>query len=136
MEALWTGLWAYAVLFDIDVYFGVASFFGTDPSVHQKSLNLLHQIARAPENWRVGVRPDVGVNINYAPIEKTEERQIMRDLPPLIKGYLRLGAYVGEGVFVDHQFGTTDVMIVTLIDRAPERYKQHFIHATGLERKN
>ena len=56
--------------------------------------------------------------------------------PPLIKGYLRIGAYVGEGVFVDHQFGTTDVMIVTLIDQTPDRYKQHFRQATGLDRKN
>lgn len=136
MEALWTGLWAYAVLFDIDVYFGVASFFGTDPKKHQRALNLLHQIARAPDNWRVKVRPDVGTNINYAPVDTADEREIISELPPLIKGYLRLGAYVGEGVFVDHQFGTTDVMIVTLIDNAPTRYKQHFIHATGLERKN
>ncbi len=38
MEALWTGLWAYSVLYDIDVYFGVASFEGT---------NVAHPVRRA-----------------------------------------------------------------------------------------
>ncbi len=61
---------------------------------------------------------------------------IMKKLPPLVKGYLRIGAYVGDGIFIDKQFGTTDVMIITLLDQMPERYKQHFRTLTGLDRKN
>ena len=136
MEALWTGLWAYAVLYDIDVYFGVASFEGADPKVHKEALDLLNAIAKPPENWRVSARPDVGELIDYADVKPEEQKRLLSGLPPLIKGYLRIGAYVGEGVFVDHQFGTTDVMIITLIDQTPERYKQHFRQATGLDRKN
>jgi len=136
MEALWVGLWAYAVLYDIDVYLGVASFEGTDPDEHLEALSLLHHTARAPENWSVKARKDVGTNINYLPLGGLNQRSVINALPPLIKGYLRVGAYVGDGVFVDHQFGTTDVLILTPIDQVPERYKQHFIQATGLDRKN
>ncbi|MFB9140728.1 GNAT family N-acetyltransferase [Maritalea porphyrae] len=136
MEALWIGLWAYAVLYDIDVYFGVASFEGTDPQAHIDGLSLLHHTAKPPEKWGVSARPDVGVSVEYKPAETLNQREIVKSLPPLIKGYLRIGAFVGDGAFVDHQFGTTDVMIVTLLDQMPERYKQHFVHATGLDRKN
>ncbi|WP_299348571.1 GNAT family N-acyltransferase [uncultured Maritalea sp.] len=135
MEALWAGLWAYAVLYDIDVYFGVASFEGTDPEAHLEALSLLHHTAHPPQSWAVHARSDVGTSIDYLDINALDQREIIKDLPPLIKGYLRVGAHVGDGAFVDHQFGTTDVMIVTLIDDVPERYKRHFIQATGLDRK-
>lgn len=136
MEALWVGLWVYAILYDIDVYFGVASFEGTNPDVHLEALSLLHHTASPPQNWSACARTDVGVTIQYLEQDSLNQRQIVQDLPPLIKGYLRVGAYVGDGAFVDHQFGTTDVMIVTLIDQIPDRYKQHFVQATGLDRKN
>jgi putative hemolysin len=44
--------------------------------------------------------------------EDIDPKAALRALPPLIKGYLRLGAMIGEGAVVDHQFGTTDVLIV------------------------
>jgi L-ornithine Nalpha-acyltransferase len=47
-------------------------------------------------------------------------------LPPLIKGYLRLGATVGDGAVVDHEFGTTDVLIVLPISEIKQRYFEHF----------
>jgi putative hemolysin len=33
-------------------------------------------------------------------------------VPALIKGYLRLGGFVGEGAYVDRAFNTTDVCLV------------------------
>ncbi|MGJ8528695.1 GNAT family N-acetyltransferase [Maritalea sp.] len=136
IEALWTGLWAYSVLYDIDVFFGVASFEGVDVQEHIKPLSYLHHSAQTPEKWHVRARPDVGEQVNYLDEQAYDKKQMIRELPPLIKGYLRVGSYVGEGVFVDRQFGTTDVMIVALIDQMPERYKQHFRAATNLDRKN
>lgn len=50
----------------------------------------------------------------------------MRALPPLIKGYLRLGAYIGEGAVIDKQFNTTDVLIVLPVSDINERYFAHF----------
>ena len=45
---------------------------------------------------------------------------------PLIKGYLRLGAYIGDGAVIDHQFGTTDVLIIVPVEAMKERYFVHF----------
>ena len=48
----------------------------------------------------------------------------------MIKGYLRLGAYIGDGAVVDHEFGTTDVLIVLPVSAIKKRYVEHF--ETGL----
>ena len=44
--------------------------------------------------------------MNMMPAEAVNVRAAIKALPPLIKGYLRVGAYVGDGAVIDHQFGT------------------------------
>ena len=58
--------------------------------------------------------------------EAIDPKQALRALPPLIKGYLRLGAYIGEGAVVDHEFGTTDVLIILPMSAIKKRYIEHF----------
>ena len=60
---------------------------------------------------------------NDAPQNK---RSAIQELPPLIKGYLRIGAQVGDGAVIDHQFNTTDVCIIVKTDDLPARYKAHY----------
>jgi putative hemolysin len=64
--------------------------------------------------------------MNRLPREKVDAKAALRSLPPLIKGYLRLGATVGDGAVVDHQFGTTDVLIILPVDKIDPRYFEHF----------
>ena len=45
----------------------------------------------------------------------------MLAVPPLIKAYLRLGGFVGEGAFLDHAFNTTDVCLVLDTARMNEK---------------
>ena len=44
----------------------------------------------------------------------------------MIKGYLRLGAFVGDGAVIDHQFGTVDVCIIMPVEKIDPRYFAHF----------
>jgi len=48
------------------------------------------------------------------------------ELPPLIKGYLRLGGFVGDGAVLDPQFNTTDVCVVVKTDQVTEKYYRHY----------
>jgi putative hemolysin len=50
----------------------------------------------------------------------------LASLPPLIKGYLRLGGFVGEGAVIDDQFNTTDVFIVVKTDLVTDKYYRHY----------
>ena len=57
---------------------------------------------------------------------QSDMKAALRSLPPLIKGYLRLGAYIGDGAVIDRQFGTTDVAIVLPVDRISSRYVSYY----------
>jgi 1-acyl-sn-glycerol-3-phosphate acyltransferase len=49
----------------------------------------------------------------------------------LIKGYLRLGGFVGDGAVVDEQFNTTDVCIIVKTDLVTDKYYQHYIRTAS-----
>jgi putative hemolysin len=126
LKLLWQGVWSYVREHRADVMLGCASFEGTDPSAHALALSFLHHTALAPEEWRVRAHEHLRVDMNMIPREAVDARAALKALPPLIKGYLRVGAYVGEGAVIDHQFGTTDVFIIMPVEAIRTRYFAHF----------
>lgn len=132
IEALWCGLWAYAALHGIDAYFGAASFVGTDPCDHALPLSFLHHHVGAPKGWQVAAHPAHAVSMDLLPRSAIDPQAAQRALPPLIRGYMRVNAHVGETAFIDRHFGTTDVMIVTPLRAMPHAYRRRFTKVTGL----
>ena len=55
-----------------------------------------------------------------------DAKQALMGLPPLIKGYLRLGGFVGDGAVIDHQFNTTDIAVVVQTDLVTDKYYRHY----------
>lgn len=110
MWQMWQGLAEYVLHRDIEILFGAASFPGTDPTEFAQSLACLHHQHLAPEHLRVRASQPNG----YTPLPRTDldRKCAMREMPSLIRAYLRLGGMVGEGVFIDHDFRTTDVCII------------------------
>jgi len=135
IELLWQGIWNYVQAHNIDVMLGCASLEGTDPEALALPLSYLHHTYRAPEEWRVRAVPGRYVEMALLPPDEIDEREAMRALPPLIKGYVRAGCYVGEGAVVDHQFNTTDVLIVLPISAINARYLSHFSNPEDARRK-
>jgi putative hemolysin len=126
LELLWQGVWSYVREHGANVMIGCASFEGTDPAAHAATLSYLHHTALAPEDWRVRAHEHRRVDMNMLPLEAIDTRAAIRALPPLIKGYLRVGAYVGDGAVIDHQFGTTDVFVIMPVESINTRYFAHF----------
>ena len=126
VELLWHGLWTYVRQHKIDVMIGCASLPGTDPDQHAMALSFLHHNAMAPPEWRCRAHDRLYVPMNRLPREKVDAKAALKALPPLIKGYLRLGAFVGDGAVIDHQFGTTDVLIIMPVEKIDPRYFEHF----------
>lgn len=133
VELLWHGLWTYIREHKVDVMIGCASFEGTDPSEHAMALSFLHHHALAPAEWRVRAHDHLHVPMNLIPKERVEAKTALKGLPPLIKGYLRLGAFVGDGAVIDRQFGTTDVLICLPVEKIDPRYFEHFGQPDELE---
>jgi L-ornithine Nalpha-acyltransferase len=126
VELLWHGIWTYVLAHRLDVMIGCASLDGTDPERLALPLSFLHHFAAAPEPWRARALPNRHLEMNRLPKEAIDPKMALRELPPLIRGYLRLGAYIGEGAVVDHQFGTTDVLIILPVTAISGRYIEHF----------
>lgn len=126
VELLWAGIWAYVQHHRIDAMLGCASLEGTDPDRLALALSFLHHHARAPEPWCAKALPGRHVRMDRLPREVVDPKAALQALPPLVKGYLRVGATFGDGAVIDHQFGTTDVFVVLPVAAISARYIGHF----------
>ncbi len=123
MQLLWKGIMVYLERYGIDVMFGCASFPGTDPDALKLPLSYLHHFHGAPASLRLRARPELYVSMNRMPKEAIDPKAALRKLPPLIKGYVRAGAFIGEGAVIDRQFGTTDVLIYFPVSQIGKRLR-------------
>ncbi|MEM8538287.1 MAG: GNAT family N-acyltransferase [Pseudomonadota bacterium] len=112
MWHLWQALGAYLQAHDIEIVFGVASFHGTDAAALAPALSFLHHEHLAPQGLRVVANGPTALRMNTLPADQIDRLAAVRMMPALIKAYLRLGAVVGDGAFVDHAFNTTDICIL------------------------
>ena len=126
IEVLWQGIWAYINHYSIGVMTGCASFHGTVPAAHAEALSYLAQNFRADAPWDVRAVPGRYHTMDLMPPEAIAPRSAIASMPPLIKGYLRLGARIGDGCVGDHDFGTTDVFIVMPIASIGARYINYY----------
>jgi putative hemolysin len=126
MQLLWRGVMAYVARFSIDLMFGCASLQGTDPEALALPLSYLHHFHHVPAGVPVRARPELYVPMNRMPKEAIDLKEALRALPPLIKGYVRAGAAIGDGAVIDRQFGTTDVLIYLPVAEIHPKYKSRF----------
>ncbi|MEE2655008.1 MAG: GNAT family N-acyltransferase [Pseudomonadota bacterium] len=126
MQLLWQAIAAYVQYYQIEVLFGCASFVGTAPEKIKAPLSYLYHQHLAPEEIRPKAVDCRFVKLNWLPIQDIDFKSAWRELPPLIKGYLRLGGFVGDGAVIDPQFNTTDVSIIVKTNLITDKYFRHY----------
>ncbi|MDM9647194.1 GNAT family N-acetyltransferase [Rhizobium sp. S163] len=126
VELLWQGNWAYALKHGMSAMFGCASFPGIHPEQHALALSFLRHNVAAKDEWAVDALPHLARDMDLMPVEAVNPKRALMALPPLIKGYLRLGAMVGSTAVVDKAFNTTDVLIVLPIASISDRYVNYY----------
>lgn len=126
MHLLWTGLGHYVTMHNIEIMFGVASFHGDDPKALALPLSYLHHNHLAPEDLRVRTRDEFFEPMDLIPAEEISKAAAMKEIPTLIKAYIRLGGFVGEGAYVDHDFNTVDVCLLMDTSRMVNRYRDFY----------
>ena len=135
MRLLWAGLGEYIVRRKIAILFGVASWVGTKPVESAQAISYLYYNHLSPLGLRATVlsenfAPDVNPKLsrmNILPREFVDEADARRQMTPLIKGYLRLGATFGRGVFIDKPFNTYDVFVMVQTKKIDAAYQKHFL---------
>ena len=131
MQLLWRGIAAYVFHHDISLMFGCGSLHGTDPAALALPLSYLHHFHMAPRELRAKALPNLYVDMNFLPPEEIDRKKALAALPPLVKGYLRLGGFVGDGAVVDEQFNTTDICVIVKTDLVTEKYYRHYIRPSS-----
>ena len=126
MQLLWRGIAAYISKHDVAVMFGCASLHGTDPDALATELTYLHTHHLAPPEVCPRAVPSRYVEMRRMDPATLVPRRALAALPPLIKGYLRLGGFVGDGAVIDTQFNTVDVAILVKTDLLTEKYVRHY----------
>jgi len=126
LQLLWRGIAAYVFHYGIDLMFGCASLSGTDPDALAEELTYLAAHHMAPAHIRPRALPARYVSMLRTDPAALDAKQALLRLPPLIKGYLRLGGFVGEGAVIDSQFNTTDIAVVVQTDLVTEKYYRHY----------
>lgn len=126
MQLLWRGIASYIFHHRIDLMFGCASLPGIDPDALSVELSYLYYHHLAPRPVRPRALPHRYIEMRRVDADMLNPRQALTSLPPLIKGYLRLGGFVGDGAVIDPEFNTTDVAVVVKTDLVTEKYFRHY----------
>ncbi|MBO7072721.1 MAG: GNAT family N-acetyltransferase [Acetobacter sp.] len=126
MQLLWRGIASYIFLHRIDLLFGCASLPGINPDLLSDELTYLYHNHLAPPALRIRALETHRIEMIRTNPHELNVRQCLSKLPPLIKGYLRLGGYVGDGAVVDKQFNTTDVAILVKSELLADKYYRHY----------
>lgn len=136
MAHLWRGIAGYVLRHDIKLMFGCASLPGTDTALLAAELSYLHHHHLAPITLRARALDHRYVSMTQVPpsqidapaaLARLNGRAGAVALPPLVKGYLRLGGFVGDGAVIDEQFNTTDVCVIVATDKVTEKYFRHYL---------
>lgn len=130
LQKLWQGIAHYVADHNIGLMFGCASLHGTDIDQLSEQLAYLHHYHRAPDHLCPKAVNGRYVDMNLHKKEELDVKAIFSSMPPLIKGYIRLGAHIGDGAVIDHQFNTTDVCIVMPTAQVRDKYVKHYERVT------
>lgn len=131
MTLMWRAIAVYAAQHRIKTIFGCACFNGTDLKKYEHSLSYLYHNYLAPPAVRMTCLPQHYNSMQLLPPDKIDERKAIAELPPLIKGYMNVGCFVGDGAYIDKQFNSIDVAIICQTDRLTGRYAENYKRNTA-----
>lgn len=120
---LWKEAINYAIKNNVDIMLGTASFHGTCVNKYIDEISFI--LNKYPYE-----KLCYAINNVYEIYEKTieNEKEIFRKLPSLIKGYMRLGSKFGKNVYIDKEFNSCDVLVITPIKEMNEKYLNRFVN--------
>lgn len=124
IKLLWKALLEYCKQFNVRYMFGTASFHGVDESKYFNAFKYLYdKYLVSPELDCKPLAPSVQLNM----IDECDIVLAKAEIPSLIKGYLAMGAFVSNGVYVDHEFGSMDVLTIIDLHNLNQAYVQRVL---------
>lgn len=122
IDLLWKGICQYAQANGYRYLIGCVSFSGTSVDDKKQAFSYL--------GWYVNNVPVTAhqPNQQLQILDKAHvmEKLALKEMPPLMKAYLRLGASVSQDYTIDYIFNTIDVMVLVDLQKIPQKYKDKF----------
>lgn len=117
---LWAGLAQYMIAGGYEYLMGCASISLADGGAQATATYLhLRETCMSPGYWRVVPHRPYPIGVRTSVGKPT--------LPPLVKGYVRLGAFICGEPGWDEQFNTADLLMLLPLSRMDSRYARHFL---------
>ncbi len=126
LHYLWKGLGSYTKANDVSFLLGLASFPGNDVKKISMALSFINEKYLAPPEIRPKALKNGFIDMAIIPRSEINRSEALLQMPSLLKGYLRLGARVGEGAFIDRKLNTIDVCIIIDINQMLDKYKDYY----------
>ena len=126
LHYLWMELGRFASINKVKFLFGVASFPGNNVNTIKSALSFLFANYLAPADIRPSVLPSSSVDVSNIPLAEISKVAALREMPPLLKAYIRLGAKIGSGAFIDKLLNTIDVLIILDVEKMEGKYRNYY----------
>ena len=122
INLMWTGIARYLHLHGYRWLAGCASVPAVDDVV-SSGWEVVRTRHLSPPRLRVSPR----IPYPLGPAPTTDRSRLLAAAPPLLRGYLRLGAWIGGEPAHDADFGVADFFVLLSVDRVDPRYLKHFL---------
>ncbi|MCL2556502.1 MAG: GNAT family N-acetyltransferase [Firmicutes bacterium] len=115
INLLWKGIESYCKKYNLRYIIGTLSFSGTDPHIYSQAASYLFHNYLMPSEFMVTpLDKPKGAAFYHTVIPKDEldTVQALKEIPPLLKGYLMIGSNVGTGFYIDKELNTAETFTI------------------------
>lgn len=124
LRVAWGAMTSYVDAQAVELLFGCTAFVGTDAEPYLDSFAILKERHLAPKCWLPREKaPDI-FRFSAALGTKADAREAMQQMPPLLRTYLRMGAWVSDHAVFDWQLDTIHVFTGLEIAAIPPARKK------------
>ncbi len=126
LHYLWIELGSFCSKHGIEILFGVGSFVGNNVGKIAMALSYIYNEYLAPPEIRPIALKKGFIEMKIIPKDEIDKLKALKQMPNLLKSYLRLGGIVGEGAYMDRELNTIDILIMIDILHMNKKYKIYY----------
>ena len=113
---------------ETELLFGCSSFEGIEKEKYFDSFALLRDRYMAPDHWRPKIKAAQVFCYSKDLIYKVDKKKALLNMPPLLKTYLSMGAWVSDHAVVDLNMKTLHLFTGMEISKIPKSRKKFLLN--------
>ncbi|MEM0976921.1 MAG: GNAT family N-acyltransferase [Pseudomonadota bacterium] len=130
LRTLWTHITTFVLEGRIELLFGCSSFFARDPTEILDALSFLKENHTGPTQYLPGTQARDIIHFDALP-PCSDRPGALRQIPPLLKTYLRMGGWVSDHAVIDRDLRTIHVFTGVEIAKIPPARRKALLRDAG-----